>query len=163
MQILIMRLISVELKKKSIYIANRADDPNAGSEKTSTLNQRVQEALGRKRLATLNWAKVDSDGSLFSRGKHGYYAILVRGIPEEHPKDCVIELYVTDKELTIFEIKVSAVNEQIELLSRSIGLGNLLPMTSINRVVEEMKDTAERRETENPNTPLSSNYTSRGR
>jgi len=114
-------------------------------------------------LTTLNWAKVDSDGSLFSRGKRGYYAILVRGIPEEHPKDCVIELYVTDKELTILEIKVSAVNEQIELLSRSIVLGNLLPMTSINRVVEEMKDTAERRENENPHTPLSSNYTSRGR
>jgi len=59
---------------------------------TSTLNQRAQKALGRKRLATLNWTNVDSDGSLFSKGKRDYYAILVRGIPEEHPKDCVIEL-----------------------------------------------------------------------
>ena len=112
-------------------------------------------------MATLNWTTVDSDGSLFSRGKRDYYAILVRGIPEEHPKDCIVELYVTDKEMTIFEIKVSAVNEKIELLSRSIVLGNLLPMTSISRVIEEMKDTAERREKENPDNSISTNYTLR--
>jgi hypothetical protein len=112
-------------------------------------------------LATLNWTVVDSDGSLFSRGKHDYYAILVRGIPEEHPKNCVVELYVTDKELTIFEIKVSAVNEKIELLSRSIVLANLSPVISIDQVVEEMKETAERREKENPSTSISSGYTLR--
>jgi hypothetical protein len=112
-------------------------------------------------LATLNWTPVDADGSLFSRGKNDYYAILVRGIPEEHPKDCIVELYVTDKEMTIFEIKVSAVNEQIELLSRSIVLGDLLPVTSIGQVVEEMKDTAERREKENPYTSISSYYRSK--
>jgi len=116
------------------------------------------KALERKQLATLNWTPVDSDGSLFSRGKHDYYAILVRGIPEEHPKDCVVELYVTDKELTIFEIKVSALNEKIELLSRSIVLGNLLPVKSIDRVVEEIKETAEKRESEYPHTSISSNY-----
>jgi hypothetical protein len=110
-------------------------------------------------LATLNWTAVDSDGSLFSRGKHDYYAILVRGIPEEHPKNCVVELYVTDKELTIFEIKVTAVNEKIELLSRSIVLANLATVTSIDQVVEEMKETAERREKENPNNSISSGYT----
>jgi hypothetical protein len=33
-----MRLISVELKKKSNYITNRADDPYSGSEKASKLN-----------------------------------------------------------------------------------------------------------------------------
>ena len=115
----------------------------------------------RKQLATLNWTPIDSDGSLFSRGKRDYYAILVRGIPEEHPKDCIVELYVTDKEMTIFEIKVSAVNEQIKLLSRSIVLGNLLPVTSINQVIEEMKDTAERREKENPYTSISSDYRSK--
>ena len=109
-------------------------------------------------MATLNWTPVDSDGSLFSRGKHDYYAILVRGIPEEHPKDCVVELYVTDKEMTIFEIKVNADNEKLELLSRSIVLGNLLPVTSIGQVVEEMKDTAERRENENPYTSISTDY-----
>jgi hypothetical protein len=65
---------------------------------TSTLNQRVQKAWERKQLATLNWTIVDSDGSLFSREKHDYYAILVRGIPQERPKDCVIELYVTDRD-----------------------------------------------------------------
>ena len=112
-------------------------------------------------MATLNWTVVDSDGSLFSRGKHDYYAILVRGIPEEQPKNCVVELYVTDKDLTIFEIKVSAVNEKIELLSRSIVLANLSPLISIDRVVEEMKETAERREKENPSTSISSGYTLR--
>jgi hypothetical protein len=109
-------------------------------------------------LATLNWSPVDADGSLFSRGKHDYYAILVRGIPEEHPKDCIVELYVTDKEMTIFEIKVNVDNEKLELLSRSIVLGNLLPVTSIGRVVEEMKDTAERRENENPYPSISTDY-----
>ena len=110
-------------------------------------------------MTTLNWTIVDSDGSLFSKGKHDYYAIIIRGIPEKHPKDCVIELYVTNKEMTIFEIKVNTDHEQIELLSRSIVLGNLLPITSIDRVVEEMKDTAERREQENPYSSRSTDYT----
>ena len=110
-------------------------------------------------MTKLNWTIVDSDGSLFSKGKHDYYAIIIRGIPEKHPKDCVIELYMTNKEMTIFEIKVNADHEQIELLSRSIVLGNLLPITSIDRVVEEMKDTAEKREQENPYSSRSTDYT----
>ena len=110
-------------------------------------------------MAKLNWTIVDSDGSLFSRGKKDYYAIIIRGIPEKHPKDCAIELYVTNKEMTIFEIKVNADHEKIELLSRSIVLGNLLPITSIDRVVEEMKDTAERRENENLYSSRSTDYT----
>jgi hypothetical protein len=112
-------------------------------------------------MATLNWTVVDSDGSLFSRGKHDYYAIVVRGIPEEHPESCIIELYVTDKELTILDIKYNAEHEQIELLSRQIVWGNLLPVTSIGKAVDEMKDTAERREKENPFTSMSSAYTSK--
>jgi hypothetical protein len=108
----------------------------------------------------LNWTIVDSDGSLFSRGKHDYYAIIVRGSPEEHPKDCIVELYVTDKEMTIIEIKTSTYNEQ-KLLSRSIVLGNLLPVTSIGQVVEEMKETAERRENENPYSSISNDYRSK--
>ena len=112
-------------------------------------------------MGTLIWSIVDSDGSLYSRGKHDYYAILVRGIPEEHPKDCIVELYVTDKEMTLVEIKNCAYREQITLLSRSIVLGDLLPVTSLGRVVEDMKDTAERREKENPNNSISTNYTLR--
>jgi hypothetical protein len=112
-------------------------------------------------LATLCWTTVDSSGSLFSRGKRDYYAILVRGIPQERPKDCIIELYVTDKEMTISEIKYNAQHEKIELLSRQIVWGNLLPMTSINKAVEEMKDTAEIRENENQDTSLSTDYTSK--
>src|SRR5665809_1804 len=118
----------------------------------------MQKAWVSKKLVTLNWAKVDSDGSLFSRGKHDYYAILVRGIPEEHPEDCIVELYVTDKELSIVEIKNCAYRERIKLLSRSIVLGNLLPVTSIGQVVDEMKDTAESRENENPYSSISSDY-----
>ena len=109
----------------------------------------------------LNWTIVDSDGSLFSRGKHDYYAILVRGIPEEHPKDCIVELYVTDKEMTIFEIKVSAVKEKIELLSRSIVLVDSLHEMGIGKVVEEMKETAEKRENENPYSSISNDYRSK--
>ena len=115
----------------------------------------------RRQLATLNWTIVDSDGSLFSRGKHDYYAILVRGIPEEHPEDCIVELYVTDKEMTINELKTSAYREKISLLSRSIVLGDLLPMASIGQVVEEMKEAAEKREKENPYSSISSDYRSR--
>jgi hypothetical protein len=37
----------------------------------------------------------------------------------------------------------------------------LLPMTSIDKTVEDMKDTAERRENENPYTSLSSDYISK--
>jgi hypothetical protein len=121
----------------------------------------MREALERKQLASLKWTTVDADGSLFSRGKHDYYAIIVRGIPEDHPKDCIVELYVTDKEMTILEIKVNAIKEKIELLSRSIVLGNLLQVTSINQAVEEMKETAERRENENPYFSISSDYTVR--
>ncbi len=109
-------------------------------------------------MATLNWTPVDSDGSLFSRGKHDYYAILVRGIPEEHPKDYIVELYVTDKEMTIFEIKVNAYNEKLELISRSIVLGDLSSGTGISQVVEEMKATAENREKENPDNSISTGY-----
>ena len=116
------------------------------------------KAWERKHLATLNWTPVDSDGSLFSRGKHGYYAIVVRGIPKEHPKDYLVELYVTDKKMTIFEIKVNADYEKLELLSRSIVLGNLSSETSIGQAVEEMKDTAERREKENPDNSISTGY-----
>jgi hypothetical protein len=112
-------------------------------------------------LATLTWTPVDSHGSLFSRGKNDYYAILVRGSPKERPKDCIIELYVTDKDMTLSEIKYNAEHERIELLSRQIVLGNLLPVTSIDEAVEEMKDTAERREHENLGTSLSSAYTSK--
>ena len=114
-------------------------------------------------MATLSWTPADSDGSLFARGKRDYYAILVRGIPQERPKDCILELYVTDKEMTISEIKYNAQHKKIELLSRQIVLGNLLPMTSINKAVEEMKDTAEIRENENQGTSISSGYTSKYR
>jgi hypothetical protein len=63
--------------------------------------------------------------------------------------------------MTKSEIKYNAEHEQIELLSRQIVLGNLLPVTSIDEAVEEMKDTAERRENENSGTSLSSAYTSK--
>jgi len=112
-------------------------------------------------LATLNWTIADSDGSLFSKGKNDYYAIIVRGIPEEYPKDCAVELYVTNKEMSIVEIKFNPDHEQIKLLSRSIVLGNLLPIEDISRVVEEMKVTAERREKENPFSSRSTAYTSK--
>ena len=101
-------------------------------------------------MLTLNWSSVDSEGSHFSKGKRDYYAIIVRGVPEDHPKDCIIELYATDKELTAFEIKISVDSGQIKPLSRSIVLGNLLPVTMIDQAVENMKGTAQIRENEMP-------------
>jgi hypothetical protein len=98
----------------------------------------------------LTWSSVDSDGSLFSKGKRDHYAIVVRGIPEDHPKDCVVELYVTDKQMTAFEIKINADMGQIKPVSRSIVLGNLLPVTRISEEIEEMKSTAQKREKEMP-------------
>jgi len=107
----------------------------------------------------LNWTTVDSEGSLFSRGKTDYYTILVRGIPEERPKDCIIELYVTTKEMTIQEIKYNPNNEQIKLLSRLVLWGNLPPANSIEKTIEAMKDIAERRENEDPYSSITSDYT----
>ena len=106
----------------------------------------MQKVWKRKQLVTLDWTRANLEGSHFSRGKRDYYAIIIRGIPEDHPKDCVVELYVTDKEMTAFEIKVSADSGQLKPISRSIVLGNLLPVTMINQTVEEMKDTAEKRD-----------------
>jgi len=97
----------------------------------------------------LTWSTVDSEGNRFSRGKRDHYAIIIRGIPEDHPKDCVVELYVTDKQMTAFEIKVGSDSGQIKPISRSIVLGNLLPVTRINQAVENMKETAQMRENEN--------------
>jgi hypothetical protein len=54
-------------------------------------------------------------------------------------------MYVTIKELTLVEIKTRSYGEQVKLLSRSIVLGNLLPVANIGQVVEEMKETVEKR------------------
>jgi hypothetical protein len=109
-------------------------------------------------LATLNWTIVDSEGSLFSRGKHDYYAIVVHGIPKDRPKDCIIELYVADKEMTLSDIKYNARYERIKLLSRQIVLGNLSTATDIYKTIEEMKKTAEKEENANPYSSISSAY-----
>ena len=63
--------------------------------------------------------------------------------------------------MTISDIKYNAEHEQIKLLSRQIILGNLLPVTSMKKAVDEMKDTAEIRENENPNNSISTAYTSK--
>jgi hypothetical protein len=118
-------------------------------------------SLREEQLAILNWTPVDSEGSLFSRGKSDYYTILVRGIPEERPKDCIIELYVTTKEMTISEIKYNPHNGQIKLLSRFILWGDLSPANSIEKIIEVMKDIAERRENEDPYSSITSAYTSK--
>jgi hypothetical protein len=111
-------------------------------------------------LEKLNWTTANSEGSLFSRGKNDFYTILVRGIPEERPKDCIVELYVTTKEMTISDIKYNPHNEQIKLISRLVLLGNLSPANNITKAIEEMKDTAEKRENENPYSSITSAYTS---
>lgn len=114
--------------------------------------------LEKKYLVKLIWTTIDSDGSLFSRGKHDYYAIVVHGIPENRPKDCIIELYVADKEMKLSDIKYNARKEQIKLLSRQIVLENLSTSVNIHKTIEEMKNTAEKEENANPYSSLSSAY-----
>ena len=63
--------------------------------------------------------------------------------------------------MTISEIKYNAEHEKIELVSRQIILGKLLPAKSIDKAVEEMKNTAEEKENTNPYTSISSAYTSK--
>ena len=113
----------------------------------------------KSKLATLIWTTVDLDGSLFSKGKHKYYAIVVRGVPKDHPKDCIIELYVADKEMTITDIKHNPEHYRIKLLSRQVVLGEVSPMTNIPKIIEEMKITAEKEERANPYSSLSSAFT----
>ncbi len=102
-------------------------------------------------MATLNWTIADSEGSLFSRGKHDNYAIIIRRIPENQPKDCIVELYVTDKKMTVSELEMNRDRRQIQPMSRSIVSASL-PSTEISEAVESMKITAENRENEMTNT-----------
>ena len=60
--------------------------------------------------------------------------------------------------MTISDIKYNPEHEKIKLLSRQIVLGNLLPIESVKKAIDEMKDTAELRENENPNYSISSSY-----
>jgi hypothetical protein len=119
------------------------------------------KAKDEQKLATLTWTTFDSDGSLFSRGKRDYYTILIRGVPPERPKDCIIELYVTDKEMTLSEITYNIQREKVQLLSRQIVLGNLLPVTNMSKAIDEMRETAERRENEIQVNSISSAFTSK--
>jgi hypothetical protein len=97
-------------------------------------------------MATLNWSRSSSDGSVFARGRRYYYAIIIRGVPKDHPKDGVVELYATYKQMTAAEIKVMVESKQIKPISRSIFWGNLPPVGKVAETVEAMKRTAENRE-----------------
>jgi hypothetical protein len=101
-------------------------------------------------MSTLKWTKADSGGSYFSKGKHDHYAIIRRKIPEEQPKDCIVELYATDKEMTASELKISRDRGHINPISRSIIVLNLPHVTRISQSIQGMKQTAEKRENEMP-------------
>ncbi len=109
----------------------------------------------------LNWTKIDSDGSLSARGKNAYYLILVRGVPEQRPKDCIIELYSSSRKIKISEVKYKTNNPKVELLSRLVVIGDLSSETSIVKDVEKMKDAALKRENKNPYGSINSAYTTR--
>jgi hypothetical protein len=86
------------------------------------------------------------------RGKHDYYAIIIREIPEDDPRDCVVELYATDKVMTISELKVSRDKGEIQPISRSIVSVDSQHFAMITQQsVESMKLTAENRENETTN------------
>jgi hypothetical protein len=94
----------------------------------------------------------DSEGSRFARGKHDYYAIIVREIPADNPRDCVVELYATDKAMTVSELEVSRDRGQTQPISRSIVSVDSphFPMLT-QQSIESMKITAENRENEMTN------------
>jgi hypothetical protein len=108
----------------------------------------------------LTWTKFDPEGSIYSRGKTEYYVILVRGIPEERPKNGIIELFTTAKKMTISEIKYKPKIGEAKLLSRLV-VGNLPLKISIVEAVEKMKEAAESRENKNSFGSLNSAYTTR--
>ena len=109
-------------------------------------------------MSTLTWTPVDSDGSIFSKGKQGYYAILVRGVPEQRPKDGIIELYVAAKEMTISAIKYNTKQKRIRLLSRIVVRGSLSPEKSVLEAIEKLKNTAEKRDNKNSYSSITSSY-----
>jgi hypothetical protein len=76
----------------------------------------------------------------------------------ERPDDCILELYVSCKELTLSEIKYPSGNKKCTLISRIIVLGNLKSKLSVEKASDELKETAERKEAENPYTSISSAY-----
>jgi len=102
-----------------------------------------------EQTATLQWTIADSEGSRFSRGKHDYYAIIVREIPEDNPRDCVVELYATDKAMTVFELEVSRDKGEVQPISRSIVSVDAPHLAQHS--IESMKLTAELRENETTN------------
>jgi len=86
------------------------------------------------------------------RGKHDYYAIIIREIPEDSPRDCVVELYATDKAMSVSELKVSRDNGQIQPISRSIVSVDSPHFAVVTQQsIESMKMTAELRENETTN------------
>ena len=128
----------------------RASDTHKPAETNSHSFQNNSKRVEGKQLVTLKWTRANSEGSRFSKGKHDNYTIIIRGIPADHPKDCIVELYATDKEMTSSEIKNSRYRGQIRPISRSIVPMNLQPMARINESVESMKRTAEIKENEMP-------------
>ena len=102
--------------------------------------------------AILNWTIADSEGSRYVRGKHDFYAIIIREIPEDNPKDRVVELYATDKAMTFSELKISRDRGQIQPISRTIVWVDLPNFaTIIQQIIESLKITAELRENEMTN------------
>jgi hypothetical protein len=102
-------------------------------------------------MATLDWTIAGSEGSRFSRGKHDFYAIIIREIPEDNPKDCVVELYATDKPMTVSELNVSRDSGHIQPISRSLVSVDSPHFTVLTQQsIESMKVTAELRENEMP-------------
>jgi glycine betaine/choline ABC-type transport system substrate-binding protein len=78
--------------------------------------------------------------------------LVIREIPEYNPMDYVIELYATDKEMTVSELKVSRDKGQMQPISRSIVSVNSTHFASIiQQSIENMKLTAELREKEMTN------------
>lgn len=50
-------------------------------------------------MVTLNWTRSDSDGSIFSKGRYRYYAIIIRSLVEDNESGCGVLLYSSFQEM----------------------------------------------------------------
>jgi hypothetical protein len=122
---------------------------------------RLTQPYRRVEIHGFNWTKIDDYGSLTSRGKKTYYFISVRGVPEQRPRDCIIELFSSSSKIKISQVRNKTNKSKVELLSRIVVLGDLHSDASIFRAVEKMKETALERESKNSYGSITSAYSSK--
>jgi hypothetical protein len=100
-------------------------------------------------LVTLDWSKVNSEGSRFAKGKSMNYAIVVSGAPEDKQRDCVIQLFSSTKDMSkmkVYEIKMQVQRDESKLERELVVYGNSPTQKTIDDKVAVAKSIAQRLE-----------------